>query len=218
MNRIWVSSRLFVASLFVASTFLNARAEPSVVHQDQEGPLVSVSEAGVSSENLLPTVRTAGGDGNVVGESIDSETHRVTPLEQDRVWLISTRRLSRQALCADLDDPDLSVATVQCNGLQQRSSLSSYIESLSPSRTAVIYVHGYRFDFSDALTRGLFVYRETKRRRTTGPIDYVILVGRASEPDLLATIFAKKVVGRTLRDCILRGCFANKSIAGFPHQ
>ncbi|WP_160168437.1 alpha/beta hydrolase [Novipirellula maiorica] len=95
-------------------------------------------------------------------------------LEQDRIWLVSTRRISRSVCCADFEQPQFSVSRLSPNGCQTPSSMDEYLGELLPGRPTVVYVHGYRFTSTEAIRRGLRIHREIACRRSTGPIDWVI--------------------------------------------
>ncbi|WP_231615610.1 alpha/beta hydrolase [Novipirellula artificiosorum] len=92
----------------------------------------------------------------------------------DRIWLINTRSMTQCTCCADLDAPAFTVARMTCNGATTRSSLGEYLAEIRSDRPLVIYVHGYRFDYCEAVERGLYVYRQTEARRCSGPVDWVI--------------------------------------------
>ncbi len=106
-------------------------------------------------------------------DSSDVNTPTVT-LDQDRIWLISTRRITSHVCCADFEKPEFSVSRLSVNGCQTPSSMEEYLGEMLPGRPTVVYVHGYRFTSSEAIRRGLLVHREIARRRATGPIDWVI--------------------------------------------
>lgn len=95
--------------------------------------------------------------------------------EQDRFWLISTRHLRLDACCADLDSPELGVSRLGMRGRHARVELEEYLAARRSDRPVVIYVHGNRMEYCDAIARGLFVYRQVARQRCdAGPIDWVI--------------------------------------------
>ncbi|WP_345682250.1 alpha/beta hydrolase [Novipirellula caenicola] len=93
---------------------------------------------------------------------------------QDRIWLISTRGISRSVCCADFEQPQFSVSRLSSNGCQTPSSMDEYLGGLLPERPVVVYVHGYRFTSCEAIRRGLRIHREIACRRSAGPVDWVI--------------------------------------------
>ncbi len=123
-------------------------------------------------------------DGSVLSETVLSDTMLPAgaadacqieePLAQDRIWLISTRRITSNVCCADFEQPRFSVSRLSANGCQTPSSMDEYLGERLPGRPTVVYVHGYRFTSSEAIRRGLRVHREIACRRAAGPIDWVI--------------------------------------------
>lgn len=93
--------------------------------------------------------------------------------EADRLWCISTRGITSQARCADLDSPNLSVTRIGAP-YSTRSSLQEYFDIAGRSEQVVIYVHGNRMDSCDVIPRALSVYRKTLPCRQNRPIDWVI--------------------------------------------
>lgn len=93
----------------------------------------------------------------------------------DQLWLISTRCVTSDACCADLDSPSLRVHRLGCNGQLSRSALAEYLSCIDSSRNTVIYVHGNRMETDmTAVERGLRVYRSILRHRDSGPVNWVL--------------------------------------------
>jgi hypothetical protein len=91
---------------------------------------------------------------------------------EDRLWLINTRSITSNAACANLRQPSLSVFRLTRCGQQQRSSIDEYLATVSSSPASVLY--GNRITATDAVKRGLEVYRRTRLFRVRTPIDWII--------------------------------------------
>ncbi len=93
----------------------------------------------------------------------------------DRLWVISTRHLCGGTYRADLETPSLRIHRLDVRGRLVRSGVEEYAASRGPARPVVIYVHGNRIDSTEAIARGLFVYRQVARScYPQGPVDWVI--------------------------------------------
>ncbi|MDG2221113.1 MAG: alpha/beta hydrolase [Rubripirellula sp.] len=92
----------------------------------------------------------------------------------DRLWSISTRGITANACQANLEQPDLRVSRLSMNGCGTRSDLDQYTEQLGQSRQVIVYVHGNRMSSSDAIRRGLQVYRKTRGCSQWEGVDWVI--------------------------------------------
>lgn len=136
-----------------------------------------------------PTVEWGNSDRVHSDMAISSPTNKViapstsgsdarTTVEGDRLWLISTRHLSRPACSAVLDPPRLKVWQLDSCGRMFPSALETYLSQRRPDRTTVMYVHGNRMNTThDAIRRSLNVHRATKRSRTCvggTSIDWVV--------------------------------------------
>lgn len=107
--------------------------------------------------------------------SADDSSTEVGEPDHDRLWLISTRHLQRHTRCANLDDPQLRVWRLDSRGHRAVAGIDDYLATRQSDRPVVVYVHGNRMDYCDAVERGLFVYRQVASRRChAGPIDWVI--------------------------------------------
>ena len=92
----------------------------------------------------------------------------------DRLWLISTRRLTNSICDANLECPPLAVYRMSPCGRCCPSTLEAYLAARGPDRPAVVYVHGNRMTAAATIQRGLGVYRSTSKRRLDSPIDWVV--------------------------------------------
>ncbi|WP_419194007.1 alpha/beta hydrolase [Novipirellula herctigrandis] len=114
-------------------------------------------------------------EGVCLDTSIEAHDCAIETTLNDRLWLINTRSIPTCACRVNLDDPDLKVSRLGCNGSTCQSTKEEYLSELGSDRPVVVYVHGYRFKHCEAIERGLFVYQKTLRRRAgCGPIDWVI--------------------------------------------
>ncbi|MEM8671051.1 MAG: alpha/beta hydrolase [Planctomycetota bacterium] len=91
----------------------------------------------------------------------------------DRLWSVSTRNITANACRADVKEPALSFYQISCDGCVTPTDFHQYIENLRQSRHVVVYVHGNRMRSSEAIRRGMEVYRRTKRDDRPA-IDWVI--------------------------------------------
>ncbi|MEM6980652.1 MAG: hypothetical protein AAF539_13400 [Planctomycetota bacterium] len=98
-----------------------------------------------------------------------------TSVPGDRLWLISTRHLTRSACRANLNHVDLRIYRLDRCGSKRRATLDDYLATMDPSRPRIVYVHGNRREADRAISRGLEVYRELSRKcQSAIPIDWVI--------------------------------------------
>lgn len=121
--------------------------------------------------------------------------------QHDRFWMVSTRHLTSQARCAELEQPDLAIYRLQCGSRASRVSIDQFLSQASERRSAVIYVHGNRIPSSDAEGRGLSVYRNVRSGQRSGPIDWMIWSWPSDKQGILthdARIKAAKTDGQGL--------------------
>ncbi len=103
-------------------------------------------------------------------------------LRSDRIWLISTRSMPAIACRAVLDPPPLQVERLDRCGRRRPSSVARYLQTLSPDRPRVIYIHGNLRTAPQAIDYGLDIYRTLCRgcgrcadpAQGRPPIDWVI--------------------------------------------
>jgi hypothetical protein len=106
--------------------------------------------------------------------------------QEDRLWLISTRAITSNVRCADLDQPALDIRRLFCDGRSTRASLEDYLAAVNEQRSVVIYIHGNRMQSQQATVRGLRIYRECTACQQTGPIDWVIWSWPSEQEGILA--------------------------------
>lgn len=107
-------------------------------------------------------------------------------LATDRIWLVSTRRITSQACRANLQSPNLSIWRLDRCGRRTRSSLEEYTASMTPDRPRLIYVHGNQRSAEVALQRGLELRRELSQAcRDWRPFDWVIWSWQSDREALL---------------------------------
>ncbi|WP_157609901.1 hypothetical protein [Roseimaritima ulvae] len=94
---------------------------------------------------------------------------------EDSIWLLNTRGLTTQACRADLDSPPFEVMRMDECGRTQAASLEEYLLG-DGSELYVIYIHGNRMEYSNAIQRGLLVRRQTLRHRcsTDLPVRWLV--------------------------------------------
>lgn len=128
--------------------------------------------------------------GQVHAQSPDRSFNQSPEPQMDRLWVISTRHLTSVACRAQLESPALRVSKLECRSGCWRSdfscSLDEYEQTLDSQRQTVIYVHGNRMESSDAIERGLMVYRNIKPFRDGTPIDWVIWSWPSEQQGILA--------------------------------
>jgi hypothetical protein len=94
----------------------------------------------------------------------------------DQLWVLSSRGLTSTAACADLEAPRLRAYCFdgRCHFTPCELAQLLALMREDPMPT-VIYAHGNRFDASEAIERGWFVYRQLARYRCgRDPIRFVI--------------------------------------------
>lgn len=106
------------------------------------------------------------------GQHTDREEH--SPDKSDRFWLINTRRLSSNASCLDLDQPGFAIYRLRDCSSPTQVSVDQFLQAIEQRGSAVIYVHGNRMSASNAIHRGLAVYRAVNRYRSGDALDWVI--------------------------------------------
>jgi hypothetical protein len=127
------------------------------------------------------------------------ETPNTSRTCSDRVWVISTRHLTNEVCFANLDRPDFRVHELVGPQYEQllSSSLDEFVTRPSEGRTTVYYVHGNRLTSSDAIARGLDVYRKIiSFRCQPSPVDWVMF-SWPSEKDGILTHDAREKADRT---------------------
>ncbi len=90
----------------------------------------------------------------------------------DRIFLVSTRHLTSDVRCADLEQTRFRVWHLQTNGAIPIDP-ASYQALLQPGRPVVIYVHGNRMPAGEAVARGNRVRCNIKRRMRTTGVDWI---------------------------------------------
>lgn len=93
--------------------------------------------------------------------------------DQDRLWLISTRRLPYSACAADLESPCLDVRRIDCGHVAE-SDLDQFQHHRDPTRPLVVYVHGNRMPACDLMPRAMLVYRNARSCRSPQGVDWLI--------------------------------------------
>ena len=110
----------------------------------------------------------------------------------DRLWLISSRRLTSNVCRANLDNPAFSVYRMNCRGSQIHSSLDDYFHTIGQHRPVVVYVHGNRLDADGAIKRSFNIYQSIRKRRCSGPIDWVVFSWPSAKQGRLIHDFREK--------------------------
>lgn len=110
----------------------------------------------------------------ITDASAGTDGSTVCNVSQDRLWSVSTRGITANACLADVDQPNLAVYQLTEDGCLNRTDLPHYLDGLRDSTQVVVYVHGNRMSASDAIRRGLSVYRKTRSRVSQSAIDWVI--------------------------------------------
>jgi len=106
--------------------------------------------------------------------------------EPDRVWLISTRGLTRNVCCADLSQPSFAVYRVKSCGALRDATVDEYFAMVGPDRPVVFYIHGNRMEADHASCHGLAIYRRCRGCLRSGPIDWVIWSWPSEQVGVLA--------------------------------
>ena len=157
-----------MTSLFAYRRFLAMIATITLVMTTGSSELCGNADP-VSPAPLLPA--------DAVTETVIEETpHAVDCIDAspDRLWSVSTRSITSNACCADVEQPNLAFYEVSPNGCLKQTDIDQYLQGLSGSPHVVVYVHGNRMSSSDAIRRGLDVYRRTRSRVSQPAIDWVI--------------------------------------------
>ncbi len=114
----------------------------------------------------IALIATSTPTSSVAGESVCQDG--------DRLWLVSTRRITSQACRANVDSPSLSFMRLDDGGVFVPATIDEYAHSIGQSRAVVIYIHGNRMEAHHARHRGLSIYKRCRTCRSSGPIDWVI--------------------------------------------
>ncbi len=93
---------------------------------------------------------------------------------QDRIWLVSTRRLPTDVCHAPLTNPAFEISRVDLCGNVRRSTLSELLDEHPAGQPVLFQVHGNRMSDETGLERGIFVYQQTVPHCHSGPLDYII--------------------------------------------
>lgn len=90
----------------------------------------------------------------------------------DRIFLLNLRH-QPSGLCNVKLPTDPIVHTLDACGRPSGSSMEYYLQSLTPQRPTIIYVHGNRYTSADAIEYGMYVYRRT-RPKLVRDVNWVI--------------------------------------------
>lgn len=110
----------------------------------------------------------------VTAASASDRSCCITPRQDDRLWLISTRGITSAACRVDLQNPSLQIYRLSANGETTPATLDEYVSAINESRPVVVYVHGNRMTPQHALFRGIKIYKNSTACQRSGPIDWVI--------------------------------------------
>lgn len=154
-------TRCLLATVFVLITAIPIRADQAELSPKPERVEEIIRPLEVEHEisNLV------GLDGRGVCQSCD---------EGDRFWLISTRHLTSQARCVNLEQPGFAVSQLRPRQCSVRVTIDDYLQAIGERRSVVVYVHGNRVPAHEALQRGLSIHHKIKRFRSGQSIDWVI--------------------------------------------
>jgi hypothetical protein len=109
-----------------------------------------------------------------------------TCVPQDRIWMISTRHLTNEPRCANLESPNLKLSQLGSTNRFIDASWEQYCQSIQRSRRVVVYVHGNRIQSDEIAQRGLLVHRNiTKHRVNQSAVDWVIWSWPSSKQGIL---------------------------------
>ncbi len=128
----------------------------------------------------------------LVAQQGTQSTFPSTGQHGDRLWLISTRRLTSEACRADLDHPAMSFMRLYCGAPCQKSSVDEYLQTVGRQRSLVVYVHGNRLDSKDAIARSFSIYRQVRARLCGGPVDWVLFSWPSAKQGALIRDFREK--------------------------
>ncbi|WP_146454917.1 alpha/beta hydrolase [Rubripirellula tenax] len=130
---------------------------------------------------LMPVTKVSADEGLVF------DSNSVIPSDAgDRLWVLSTRRLTSDVCRADLDSPSFDIDGLDACGNRWGSSLDEYLAKRADGRRTVIYVHGNRMEPCDAIERGLTVYQRVSQFRQNDPVDWLIFSWPSEQVGILA--------------------------------
>ncbi len=150
----------------VANEVANEVASTATINHSSMPPVVSpvIDHADASLDDMLTIEQQA-------CLSIDDHD---APIDHHRFWLISTRHLTWNTRCANLDRPNFIVYRMNRCGATYRSSLDEYLQSIRPNRRVVFYVHGNRTTTQDAIGFGLNMFNRVRPHLDNRPTDWVV--------------------------------------------
>lgn len=122
-----------------------------------------------------------------------------SPVEQDELWLASTRHLGSAVSCGGSSDSsaERELHVEKCeSGQWCRSSAEEFLSTTDPGKITVIYVHGFQADWNTALERGTIVQRILQRGARRVPIRLLIW-SWPSERQSRILQDARQKIGRT---------------------
>lgn len=133
----------------------------------------------------------------------------------DRIWLLSTRKLTSRATQVEFDRPEFNISLLNAENVFQPKSFDTFMELVTARRKAVIYVHGNRFTAEDAITRGRWVQSKVSMHELDQPIDWIIWSWESDKNGILvhdARIKASRTEGQGLYLGWLLRKYAEKNV------
>ncbi len=135
--------------------------------------------------------------------------------QEDALWFLSTRSITSEPACVDLNNPNIRVLKLDRCGFRQPASWGEYWEQ-HPRGMRVIYVHGNRMNAEETLKRALFVYRQIIKYRSADqpPVHWTIWSWPSEKEGILLRDFRVKAqradaqslyLGWLLRESIQQG-------------
>lgn len=110
----------------------------------------------------------------VTGEHAEGCVPNQASDSADRLWMISTRHLTKNACNANLTSVDFRVSQLDPCGTKRGDHIDNFLSTVTPGRTVVIHVHGNLLTEPESNARGRFIYRYVKPQLADMPIDFVI--------------------------------------------
>ena len=154
----------------------------------------------------------------VVDEAVVSPSDVVSAcVPEDRIWMISTRRLATEPRCANLESPKLKLLQLESTNRFVDASWDQYYQSIQSSQKVVVYVHGNRIQSNEIAQRGLLVYRNiAKYRPNESPIDWVIWSWPSSKQGILVRDARRKAEKTDAQGLYLSWLLAQHSQNSIP--
>lgn len=166
---------ILMTIVMILITGIASASEPDALSTDSFSPSGDSSDAAPPAEAQWADPCATRVAEFFAGAELGGTADLITPSGRgDRLWMLSTRHLSRYVCNADVHNTDFRVSRMDVCGNRQSEAFDQFLSQLVPGRPVVIHVHGNRMTEADASSRGRFVYHQVSRVPGSQPIDFLI--------------------------------------------